>query len=50
VILVSNTLSVTIGQPFLDLDTMIRTHGELNALAVLLGVAGYPVRQAEAGT
>jgi len=33
------SLAILTDQPFLDLDTMIRTHGELNALAVLLGIA-----------
>jgi hypothetical protein len=32
------------GQTFLDLDTMIRTHGALNATAVLLGVSSYRAR------
>jgi hypothetical protein len=35
------SLAILTGQAFLDLDTMIRTHGELNALAVLVGVAAY---------
>jgi cytochrome c biogenesis protein CcdA len=39
------SLAILTGQPFLDLDTMIRTHGELNALAVVLGIAAS---QAEA--
>jgi len=35
------SLAILSGQTFLDLDTMIRTHGALNATAVLLGVASY---------
>lgn len=35
------SLAIVSGQAFLDLDTMIRTHGVLNATAVLLGVASY---------
>jgi len=42
------SLAILTAQPFLDLETMIRTHGELNALAVLLGVAAYAVPQPEA--
>ena len=35
------SLAILVGQSFLDMDTMIRTHGVLNATAVLLGVAVY---------
>ena len=42
------SLTILTGEAFLDLDTMIRTHGELNALAVLLGVAGYATQPLEA--
>jgi hypothetical protein len=35
------SLAILVGGSFLDLDTMIRTHGVLNATAVLLGVAVY---------
>jgi hypothetical protein len=35
------SLAILVGGTFLDLDTMIRTHGVLNATAVLLGVAAY---------
>lgn len=35
------SLAILVGRTFLDLDTMIRTHGVLNATAVLLGVASY---------
>jgi hypothetical protein len=35
------SLSILSGQSFLDLDTMIRTHGALNATAVVLGVASF---------
>jgi hypothetical protein len=35
------SVAILSGQTFLDLDTMIRTHGALNAAAVLLGVAFY---------
>ena len=35
------SLAILVGRSFLDLDTMIRTHGVLNATAVLLGVAAY---------
>lgn len=35
------SLAILLGQAFLDLDTMIRTHGVLNSLAVLLGVVSY---------
>ena len=35
------SLAILSGGSFLDLDTMIRTHGALNATAVLLGVASY---------
>jgi hypothetical protein len=34
-------LAILVGETFLDLDTMVRTHGVLNATAVLLGVASY---------
>jgi hypothetical protein len=33
--------SLLVGPSFVDLDTMIRTHGVLNALALLLAVVGY---------
>jgi hypothetical protein len=33
------SLAILIGLPFFDLDTMIRTHGALNAAAVLLTAA-----------
>jgi hypothetical protein len=36
------SLSILTGRTFLDLDTMIRTHGALNATAVLLSVMTYP--------
>jgi YndJ-like protein len=35
------SFAILTGQSFLDLDTMIRTHGVLNALAVLIGVTAY---------
>ena len=35
------SMAIFLGTSFLDLDTMIRTHGALNATAVLLGVAAY---------
>jgi hypothetical protein len=35
------SIAILTGQSFLDLDAMIRTHGVLNAMAVLLGVASY---------
>lgn len=35
------SMAILAGASFLDLDTMIRTHGALNATAVLLGVAAY---------
>jgi hypothetical protein len=35
------SVAILSGQTFLDLDTMIRTHGALNATAVLLGVVFY---------
>ena len=35
------SLSVLFRLSFLDIDTMIRTHGALNATAVLLGVLSY---------
>jgi len=35
------SLAILTGQSFLDLDTMIRTHGVLNATAVLLAVVSY---------
>jgi hypothetical protein len=38
------SLAILTGQPFLDLDAMIRSHGELNALAVLLGIATSPAQ------
>jgi hypothetical protein len=36
------SLAILTGQTFLDLDTMIRTHGVLNSIAVLIAVASYP--------
>ena len=41
------SLAILSGHAFIDLDTMIRTHGALNATAVLLAVLSYapsPVR------
>lgn len=35
------SVAILVGATFLDLDTMVRTHGVLNATAVLLGVAAY---------
>jgi hypothetical protein len=35
------SMAVLVGASFLDLDTMIRTHGALNATAVLLAVVTY---------
>jgi hypothetical protein len=35
------SMTILVGASFVDLDTMVRTHGALNATAVLLGVAGY---------
>ncbi len=35
------SLAILTGQAFLNLETMIRTHGELNATAILLVVAAY---------
>ncbi len=35
------SIAILTGQTFLDLDTMIRTHGALNAGAVLLGVVAF---------
>jgi hypothetical protein len=35
------SLAILTGQTFLDLDTMIRTHGVLNSMAVLIAVASY---------
>jgi hypothetical protein len=35
------SLAILTGQSFLDLDTMIRTHGVLNSMAVLIAVASY---------
>jgi hypothetical protein len=35
------SMTILVGASFLDLDTMVRTHGALNATAVLLGVAAY---------
>jgi hypothetical protein len=35
------SLAILTGQSFLDLDTMVRTHGALNSMAVLLAVASY---------
>jgi hypothetical protein len=35
------SLAILTGQSFLDLETMVRTHGALNSLAVLSGVVAY---------
>lgn len=35
------SVAILVGQSFLDLDTMVRTHGALNALAVFLAVLAY---------
>ena len=35
------SMAILVGATFLDLETMIRTHGALNATAVLMGVAAY---------
>jgi hypothetical protein len=35
------SFAILTGRSFFDLDTMIRTHGVLNALAVLIGVTAY---------
>jgi hypothetical protein len=35
------SVAILLGSTFLDLDTMIRTHGVLNASAMLLGVMSY---------
>jgi hypothetical protein len=35
------SIAILVGQSFLDLDTMIRTHGILNSIAVLTAVAVY---------
>jgi hypothetical protein len=35
------SLAILTGQSFLDLDTMVRTHGALNAMAVLLAVVAH---------
>ena len=35
------SLAILVGQPILDLDTMVRTHGALNSLGVLLAVLLY---------
>ena len=35
------SMAILVGASFLDLDTMVRTHGALNATAILLGVAAY---------
>jgi hypothetical protein len=35
------SLAILTGQSFLDLETMVRTHGALNSLAVLLAVFAY---------
>ena len=35
------SLAILTGQSFLDLDTMVRTHGALNSMAVLLAVVAY---------
>jgi hypothetical protein len=37
------SLAILTGAPFLDLETMVRTHGVLNSLAVVLGVMAYRV-------
>ena len=36
------SVAILTGRTFLDLDAMIRTHGALNATAVLLGVLTFP--------
>jgi hypothetical protein len=35
------SLAILAGQSFVDLDIMVRTHGALNSIAVLLAVAAY---------
>ncbi len=35
------SLAILTGQSFVDLDTMVRTHGALNSMAVLLAVVAY---------
>jgi hypothetical protein len=35
------SLAIVTGQSFVDLDTMVRTHGALNSMAVLLAVVAY---------
>ena len=35
------SLAILTGQSFVDLETMVRTHGALNSMAVLLAVAAY---------
>jgi hypothetical protein len=44
------SLAILTGQTFLDLETMIRTHGALNATAVLLGVVTFRARYENART
>jgi hypothetical protein len=34
-------VAILAGATFLDLDAMVRTHGVLNAMAILLGVGSY---------
>jgi hypothetical protein len=41
------SLAILTGQSFLDLDTMVRTHGVLNSMALLLGVASYRASEAD---
>jgi hypothetical protein len=40
------SLGILLGGTFLDIDTMIRTHGILNSAAILLGVASLTVPEA----
>jgi hypothetical protein len=35
------SLAILTGQPFVDLETMVRTHGVLNSMGVLLAVVAY---------
>jgi hypothetical protein len=35
------SLAMLTGQAFVDLETMVRTHGVLNSMAVLLAVVAY---------
>jgi hypothetical protein len=36
------SVAIALGTSFLDLDRMVRTHGELNALAVVLMALAAP--------